>query len=648
VPTVVARALHLTLDEEGRPEAVASAISAKRLLLVLDNCEHLLAAAAELAALLLSSAPGVHLLVTSQEPLKVQGEHVFRLPAMTLPAQASLEHALESDAVTLFATRAAAADPSFKLTPANIAAVIDICRRLDGIALAIEFGAARVRLLGVEGLQAKLNHRFQILTTGSRLALPRHQTLRAAMEWSHALLTEAEQRAFRRLGVFVGSFSLEAAEQVVADSPDSRWEVLDLLGSLVDKSLVVAQPGAHLRYRLLETSRAFALEQLASTSELDRTCLRHAEAMADLFARSCEEEHTSTMPALLAKYVPDLDNARAALDWLGSRPEHALVHVALAGAMGWLWIDAALRPEGMRRTSEAAAHIPAGTPPPLEARLRIRLARVSFPLGNAELVAGTQRAVDILRDAGRPEALYLALVQAGTTHVRAGLAAQAEQFMSQAHALLDTAWPPALRIEYFAARGIMLGDAGRAAESLPNFEQVLALARQCGDPRRVLRAMINIEQVCVFFGDYTRAVALGQEMVEMLTADQSLRGGFENLIISNLGVAHLLAGNIDESVRLARESYGSVQRAGRAYELLDSCALLALKRGRKEDAARIMGRSIARFQQVAGKRQFVEQQIHDGVLADLQRALPAESLERLLAQGAALDDEDALQLALRD
>ncbi len=648
LPTAVARALHLTLDVEGRPEALAAAIGAQRLLVILDNCEHLLTAVAELAAILLRLAPGAHVLVTSQEPLKIQGEHVFRLPPMAVPDEATIDPARPSDAVTLFAARAAAADPGFQLTAVNIAAVVDICRRLDGIALAIELAAARVRLLGVAGLRARLDERFRVLTSGARLALPRHQTLRAAMDWSHGLLTEAEQRVFRRLGVFVGSFSLDAAEQVVAGAPDERSQAFDLLGSLVDKSLVVALPGEPPRYRLLETSRAYALERLADTAELQATCARHAQAMVDLFERSREEEFTSTLSALLAKYLPDLDNARAALEWLASRPAGAALHVALAGGMGWLWQDAALRPEGIRRTREAVALIAGGAPALPEARLLVTMARVSFPLAGGDLIAAVERAVAILRDGGAPQASFVAFLQAAVTLARAARLREAEAMLAQAKGLIDPGWPPALRAEYFNAVALFLSEAHRAEEARPAYEEALALTRRCGDVRRALRPMINAEQASAFLGDYERAVELGREMLQLLHADPSLRGGLVNIILGNLATALVLADKVDEALEMARLAYGPVQREGRALEMLDAFAMIALKRGRASDAARVLGRSVAHFSQSGFVRMFVEQQVHDQVLAQLRGRMPRAALDALIAEGGSLGEDEALQLALRD
>src|SRR5882672_470153 len=217
VATTVAGVLRVELGAAAPIETLAGELAASRMLLVLDNCEHLLLAVAELVSALRRAAPNVQLLATSQEPLKVAQEHAYRLSALALPAEAGIESARQAGAVALFEARARAAQPQFALNEKNLAAVVEVCRRLDGIALAIELAAARVPLLGIEGLRARLNERFRVLTGGARLALRRHQTLRAALDWSHGLLTHEEQTVFRRLGVFAGSFGLDSAQRVTAD-----------------------------------------------------------------------------------------------------------------------------------------------------------------------------------------------------------------------------------------------------------------------------------------------------------------------------------------------------------------------------------------------------------------------------------------------
>ena len=323
--SAVARTLEVQLGVEPKAVDLAETLRARRMLLVLDNCEHLLDATAEIVAALRREAPSIRILATSQEPLRLPDEQVYRLGTLALPENVPVNVARHVGAVALFVARAQAAAPAFVLTENTLPVVVDICRRLDGIALAIELAAARVPLLGLDELRAKLDDRFRVLTAGARFALRRHQTLRAALEWSHALLTADEQTVLRRLGVFTGTFGLGSAQQVASAGTIDEWSVLDILGALVDKSLVVVEAGAEPRYRLLETGRAYALEQLADSGEMDAVLHQHAKALLAVFDRSRDEYWTTTTGARIDRYAADIDNLRAALDWAAGAGEADLL-----------------------------------------------------------------------------------------------------------------------------------------------------------------------------------------------------------------------------------------------------------------------------------------------------------------------------------
>jgi non-specific serine/threonine protein kinase len=284
VPQAVAAVLGVQ-EPPGRPllGTLAEALRAQQVLLVLDNCEHLLAACATLADQLLRAGPHLEILATSREALAVAGETTWRVPSLAVPADAPASGdggatLVECEAVRLFVARACAAVPSFTLTERNAGAVGHVCRRLDGIPLALELAAARVRALPVEQLAVRLDDRFRLLAGGSRAALPRQQTLRAAVDWSYALLPEAEQVLLRRLAVFAGGWTLEAAEAVCAGDGLAPENVLELLVELVNKSLVLAEEaGGERRFRLLETLRQYAWEKLQAAGEEAAVRGRHLE-----------------------------------------------------------------------------------------------------------------------------------------------------------------------------------------------------------------------------------------------------------------------------------------------------------------------------------------------------------------------------------
>jgi len=330
----MAQAVLAALRARPRPgmsmaSSIAEFLRAKNLLLVLDNCEHLLSAAAALAVGILRGCPGVHILATSRQALSVDGEQVFGLRPLSLPAAAaSVAAAGASDAVSLFAQRATAARSEFSLSSANVAAVGEICRRLDGIPLAIELAAARVAALRPAEIAGLLDERFRLLTRGRADAVGRHQTLQATVEWSYALLGDTERRVFDCLGVFPVSFDAAAAADIAGAAGLERWDIIDGLTALVGKSMLVEEegPGQTSRYRLLETMRAYARQQLAATGEPARLARRHAEHYTAFAEQAGPELLGPRQLAWQHRIRAELDNLQAAVTWAmaGGEPTRQL------------------------------------------------------------------------------------------------------------------------------------------------------------------------------------------------------------------------------------------------------------------------------------------------------------------------------------
>jgi predicted ATPase/DNA-binding SARP family transcriptional activator len=358
VPATVAVALGLTLLAGAEsPERVAAALGVKRVLLMLDNCEHVIEAAARMAEALLRANPHVHVMATSREPLRAPGEYVYRVLPLEVPAEGAegREDLLEAAAVQLFVARAQAVE-HFSLDVRTAAITGAVCRRLDGIPLAIELAAARTATLGLEELAAHLDDRFRLLTGGHRTALPRHQTLRATLDWSHELLSAIERTALRRLAIFVGGFTLEAASAVATASDLGAPEVVDSVTNLAAKSLVVVEvAGAVTRYRLLETTRAYALEKLTESGELEQVARHHAEYYRDLFERAEAEWETRPTLEWVAAYGRQIDNVRTALDWAFSPSGDASIGAALTAASVPLWFQHSLMVECRGRVERALA-----------------------------------------------------------------------------------------------------------------------------------------------------------------------------------------------------------------------------------------------------------------------------------------------------
>jgi predicted ATPase/class 3 adenylate cyclase len=382
VDEAVAAVFGLPVHRE-RPasDAIAAFLRSRRVLLILDNCEHVIAAAAKLADALLKTCPGVFLLATSREALSVAGEHAYQVPLLDMPQRSTsltAAQAMGHSAVQLFVERAASALGRFSLTDETAPVVPEICRRLDGIPLAIELAAPRLKLLTPEALLARLDDQLHLLTAGNRMAVPRQQTLRGAIESSYALLSEAEQAMLCRLGVFAGSFTLEAVTAVATGAPVEELDVFDVLAGLVDKSLVVSLAGAgENRYRLLESIRAFALEKLGASryAELARRLCEHMTIVLERAERSW-----ATTPTLdwLATYEPELDNLRAALGWsLGPDGDPAL-GLEVLGYTQWLWRELSLVQEQRRWFELALACADDSTPLPSRRASALGSGRISL------------------------------------------------------------------------------------------------------------------------------------------------------------------------------------------------------------------------------------------------------------------------------
>jgi predicted ATPase/DNA-binding winged helix-turn-helix (wHTH) protein len=365
VTSALASVLGVAIRTENPYPALTSFLKDRRMLLVLDTCEHVLEASAKLTEELLKAAPGVHILATSRERLRAENERVQRLsPLETAPPFAALTAAaaLAYPAVQLFVERASATADGYELTDTDAPLVAQICRRLDGIALAIELAAGRVGAFGVHGVAARLDSRFQLLTHGRRTALARHQTLRAALDWSYELLSEVERVVMRRLGVFAGRFTMEAASAVVGYGSNAALIVDESVANLVDKSLVTADVrAAVVYYRLSDTARAYALDRVGASDELPVLTERHAQYQQRLFERARADWEVQPTADWLSTYAGQIDDLRSALDWAFSLAGKTPIGVALTAAAVPLWFEMSLMQECRSRAERALATLEQGT-----------------------------------------------------------------------------------------------------------------------------------------------------------------------------------------------------------------------------------------------------------------------------------------------
>jgi predicted ATPase/DNA-binding winged helix-turn-helix (wHTH) protein len=392
------------------PEHVARSLGSQRLLLVLDNCEYLIEPVAHIAEALLHGAPYLQILATSREPLRAGGECVYPVPALAVPGEeiTDTEAQLGHSAVRLFVARAHVADARLTSLDASAQIITGICRRLDGIPLAIELAAARAVALGVQGVADGLDDRFRLLVGGRRTALPRHRTLRATLDWSYELLSENERAVLRRLAIFPGGFELEAAQAIMTATNGEGPDVPNGLADLISKSLVTRDStNIGTRYRLLNTTRAYALEKLAECGDLGVTARRHAEYYSHLFARAEAEGETRPTTEWLGDYGRQIDNLRAALDWAFSPSGDASIGVAMTAAAIPLWMHLSLMEECRGRLERALAVIVTGTGGDARCEMQLRAAlgtSLVHTRGDVPNIGATwEKALEIAEDLGDVE-----------------------------------------------------------------------------------------------------------------------------------------------------------------------------------------------------------------------------------------------------
>jgi predicted ATPase/DNA-binding winged helix-turn-helix (wHTH) protein len=638
LPNTVAQVLEIKVAGSGAAlDTLIVALAPRSLLLVLDNCEHLLEALAALVQGVLTGAPNVTVLATSQEPLRLPAEQQYRVLPLAVPAQASAPGAREFGAVALFEARVRAIDPRFALTEEDLPLAIDICRRLDGLPLAIEMAAARTATLGLRPVRDKLDARFKLLTGGARATLRRHQTLRAALEWSHNLLDDAERAVFRRLGVFAGGFTMELAQAVAGGDALDEWAVLDHLSALVEKSLVVAEAGDPPRYRLLESTRAYALEQLA-TGEMAETLQRHALAIRDLMARvdaaNLDGELRTDQYAALV--LPEQDNLRAAYAWAtgdGGDPQVAIGLAAHTGSLIDYGVECGDWLVAQRSHVETDVAEPA-----LAARYWRALAATNMThrMPRAAQIGAALRAKTLYEALGQPRRVFSCLIQLARHRNAQGERLEARAALDEARLLLRTDWPPEFHIALVRVDGLIARDEGRFPEALARFRDAVRLSESSGDWRLEVIARLGLcdllWQVAPIDETAREACALADELRARPAAGDEMAMHSANVI----GILSE-AGRVAEASTIAREALPHMRRSRQFY--IEEWAHMFWRRGQHDTAALLLGASDAKRLR-DGPPQVNEVRLIAELRAALAAELPGDVLERNCAAGAALAEAE--------
>ena len=593
VPQAVAQTLRIAVTEPGTAQdRLIDVLATQQLLIVVDNSEHVADAAGRLVLALTTRVPGLRVLITSQKRLNIPGEAVLKLGPLATPTEFQRGDIEHFGAVRLFVERAQALQPNFAITSGNAEAVVDICRRLDGMPLAIELAAARVRLFGVDGVRQRLGERFKLLTGGSPAAAPRHQALLATIDWSYQQLSDYERAVLSQLSTCVGGFGLELAQRMCADEAHDAWAVVEALSSLVDGSLVQVEPGDLPRYRLLESTRAYALERLAQTGQTVAAMRRHAYALRDYFVDTEEQRFGENGSLTMADYMrilsPELDNLRAALDWALGSDDDLAAALALCGASAMMLRWSGLTDEGMRRVLQVRGRLQQTKSPASQASFWLavtNLGDIGRLMPMSELLDAANNAVAACRQSGQRRRLYQSLYNKGwlLTYLDqpAEVAAVLEE-MRQLERASDPAWLRALRQNLLG--GVALREKRFDAAAAIFFEQDRQLADLPGEQITLIRTRNNLCGALNCLGRFEDAIAVAHSAIAL--GDKVGTGALPYTFFQLLH-SYLFLPDLDRAAETMRRAMPEWRRDAMVLLVADQLGLLLAEHGRVADAVRI-------------------------------------------------------------
>ena len=692
VPQAVASVLRVR-EEAGKPltQTLEEFLKAKTLLLLFDNCEHLLTACAQLADTLIRACPHVQVLASSREGLGIAGETIYRIPSLSLPdlRQTPTPSSLDAyEAVRLFVDRAMAALPAFAVTNANAPAVASVCHRLDGIPLAIELSAARVRSLSVEEINSKLDNRFRLLTGGNRAALPRQQTLRALIDWSYDLLNAQEKTLLCHLSVFAGGWTLAAAEAVGTGTDVEAWEVLDLLMSLTDKSLVVAERSdEYTRYRLLETVRQYARDRLVESGESDVVRTKHQ----DCYLAFAEEAKTHLIGVEQGQWLERLEteheNLRSALDW-SCVEQTAEESLRLCGALWRYWRTRGYLSEGRERCERALAMPNAQEWTPRRATALNGAGNLTCTQGNyVSARVYQEESLAIRREIGDRSGISDSLHDLGNAVYASGDYALARAYFDEsltirkeigdrrgiaysANGLGNVAYEQG---DYTSAGAYYdesltinreIGDQAGIGNSLNNlgnvafeqgdyasarvfYDESLVIRREIGDRVGIGNSLNNLGNVVYAQGDYASACAYQEESLTIRKEIGDRRG--IAISLNGLGNMAYKQGDyasariyLEESLAISREAG---DQAGIASSL-EGFASVAARDSKLEQATALWGAAAALREQIGAPMPPNERESYEREVAEAWQVLGEEAFSTARAAGVAMTNEQAIEYAL--
>ncbi len=669
-PTLISQTLFsiFNLREDSHRSALEILIDhlrAKTLLLVFDNCEHLIEACAQISESLLHACSKLKILASSREALGIAGEVAYRVPSLNTPDPAdlpALDELEKVDSIRLFLERASTARPGFTLTKDNASSLAQICSRLDGIPLAIELAASRIKVLSSEQIALRLDDRFRLLTGGSRTALPRQQTLRAMIDWSYSLLTEQEKTLFRRLAVFVGGWTLEAAESVCADVEQDGilpHDILDLLTRLVDKSLVTTEEVmGEIRYHRLETIRQYSREKFFETNEVESFRKWHLSFFVRFAEQVDENLKDRDQVTWQSRMSEEQDNLRAALEWgLSKNPDSAL---RIAGAANLFWTAAGYSAEGFRWTQKAleqAEKTPIPSDITAEQRLVARakalrgLTRLYLSLGdNANAKRVAEESVALYRQSQDRRGLAFALVILAYPLEFLGELSQAEVVLQEGYSIARAEGDV-----YVICRSLNMW--ARAILNLHHdldlsqryVEESLRLARAAGLSSHEAQASEVLGSIAIHSKNYAEARSHFRESIRVY---QEFRATF-NVILEKSNLAHLerKLGNYTDALEYYRETisaFRDIGQTGAVAHQLECFGFIALAQNQNERALQLFASANTLREQYGTPMTPNEQTYFEEQLQSLHEKMDGMKFDLTWSQGRAMTMQQAMEFALED
>jgi predicted ATPase/class 3 adenylate cyclase len=655
-------------EEPGRAalDTLTDYLRSKSMLLLIDNCEHLVNVAADLAERLLAACPDLYVMATSREALGVPGEVVFQVPSLTIPGERRhdadwLAEVIRCEAVRLFVDRATAAVPSFALTPGNASAVVEICRRLDGIPLAIELAAARVTVLSVEEIAEGLSDRFRLLTGGRRTALPRQQTLQALVDWSWDLLTAADQQLLARLSVFAGGWTLESAAAVTRTDDDgdqrtARLAILDGLTRLVDRSLVTVDHGGTTRYHMLETIRQYARDRLLTMGDGVSMRERHVDHFL-AFAHTAEQALVGPeMIPWLQRTDAEIDNLRAAMEWSFDSDVVRGLRMLVALMPYWRSRSYALEAvEGLERGCELAGRLP----PPAEGEERDRqivLARLyaATAFANATWASGTRAlrwaapAVELAESLGDPSVQLEAFVGMALASVFSGAGEEAQQRLNVAGIQLAESkqdwW---LLSMVHGGMALFLANMGRLADAEAELDRSTEAAAITGNPAAIAFAAVSRGRVAGASGRLDQA----RHWLAIAATDYEAMGDRRSGLIARSELAHALrrGGALDEARDTYRQTLAEwldIGNRGAIANQFECLAMIATVQGEADVAARLFGVAEILREKSSSPMLSYERAQYEPSVEETRQQLGADAFAAAWAAGRGMPLDEAAALSI--